>query len=111
MHFNYLGGQWSQIREEVLKEIDQMGFKGDYINGKKVQDFEDKFARYFDSKYGIGVSNGTDGLKLSLQVLDLDESDLVIMPNNTFVADYLWLEIYQQKNQKLCLSTMTNISQ
>lgn len=101
MHFNYLGGQWSKIREEVLKEIDEMGFKGDYINGKKVQDFEDKFAKYFDSKYGVGVSNGTDGLKLSLQVLDLDESDLVIIPNNTFIADYLAVRNLPTKEPKI----------
>jgi len=89
MHFNYLGGQWSTVRDSVLKEIDEMGFKGDYIGGKKIQEFEEKFANYFDSKFAVGVSNGTDGLKLALQVLDLSVLDLVIIPNNTFIADYL----------------------
>jgi len=89
MHFNYLGGQWSTIRDEVLKEIDEMGYTGDYIGSPKVELFENKFAKYFKSNYAVGVSNGTDGLKLALQVLDLSNLDLVIIPNNTFVADYL----------------------
>jgi len=89
MHFNYLGGQWEEIRETVLKQIDETGFRGDYIGGKKVKEFEDEFANYFDTKYAVGISNGTDALKIALQILDLGKNDLVVIPTNTFVADYL----------------------
>lgn len=89
MQFNDLGKQWQIIREEVLAKIDKVGYEGSYINGKSVSNFEKEFADHFDSKYAVGVSNGTDGLKLALQIFDLNENDLVIIPANTFVADYL----------------------
>ena len=89
MQFNDLGKQWQTIREVVLEKIDKLGHEGSYINGKSVSEFEQQFAEYFDAKYAIGVSNGTDGLKLALQTYDLKSNDLVIIPANTFIADYL----------------------
>jgi dTDP-4-amino-4,6-dideoxygalactose transaminase len=74
MQFNNLGKQWESIRESVLNKIDSIGLEGSYINGKSVSDFEDKFAKYFDVEYSVGVSNGTDGLKLALQVYNLSEN-------------------------------------
>lgn len=89
MQFNNLGKQWELVRENALKKIDEIGYEGSYINGKSVSDFEQEFASHYDSRFAIGVSNGTDGLKLALQTYDLTNDDLVIMPANTFVADYL----------------------
>ena len=89
MQFNNLGKQWELIREKALEKIDKIGFEGSYINGKSVSDFETEFANHYGSKYSVGVSNGTDGLKLALQTYDLTDDDLVIMPTNTFVADYI----------------------
>lgn len=89
MQFNDLGKQWSTIREQALEKVDALGYQGAYINGKLVSEFEEEFAKYFNAKYAIGVSNGTDGLKLALQIYYLDENDAVIIPANTFIADYL----------------------
>ena len=89
MQFNDLGKQWETIRESVLDKIDRLGFQGSYINGPAVSEFESEFAQHYNSKYAVGVSNGTDGLKLALQMFDLTNNDLVIIPTNTFVADYL----------------------
>lgn len=89
MQFNNLGKQWEEIREKVLDEIDQLGSRGDYIGGKYVERFESLFSVYFGSDYSIGVSNGTDALKIALQTFDLSSEDLVIIPANTFIADYL----------------------
>jgi len=87
--FNDLGKQWESIRENCIPRIDKMGFDGNYIGGDLMEEFERKFAEYIGSDYAVGVSNGTDGLKLALQSLDLDERDVVIMPANTFIADYI----------------------
>lgn len=91
IQFNDLGKQWEEIREKALEEIDSLGKRGDYIGGKKVLEFEEKFSRYFNSKYSVGVSNGTDALKIAFQMFDLGPEDLVIIPANTFIADYLAL--------------------
>lgn len=89
MQFNNLGKQWELVREKALERIDKIGYEGSYINGKSVSEFESEFANHYDTKYAVGVSNGTDGLKLALQTYNLTEKDLVIMPANTFVADYI----------------------
>ena len=89
MQFNNLGKQWELVRENALKKIDSIGHEGSYINGKVVSDFETEFANHYNTKYSVGVSNGTDGLKLALQVFDLTDEDVVVIPANTFIADYL----------------------
>jgi dTDP-4-amino-4,6-dideoxygalactose transaminase len=89
MQFNNLGKQWEIIREESLKKIDKICKSGSFINGPAVSEFEKEFAKHYETNFAVGVSNGTDGLKLSLQTYDLTENDLVIIPSNTFIADYL----------------------
>lgn len=89
MQFNDLGKQWETIREVCLQKVDELGHDGGYIGGKRVEEFENEFANYIGTKYAIGVSNGTDALKLALQSFDLDDRDCVIMPANTFIADYI----------------------
>ena len=69
MQFNNLSKQWQEISDKVLPLINELGLKGDFINGKAVEDFEAEFAEHFGSKYGVGISNGTDALKIALQLL------------------------------------------
>jgi len=89
MQFNDLGNQWEEIREECLLRMDEMGREGNYIGGSLVDKFEKEFSEYIGTKEAIGVSNGTDALKLVLQTLRLDDRDVVFMPTNTFIADYI----------------------
>lgn len=103
MQFNNLGKQWEIIRENVLQKIDDIGHKGSYINGPSVVEFEESFAKHYNTKFAVGVSNGTDGLKLSLQTFDLSDDDLVIIPSNTFIADYLAIKNLPKGNPKVVL--------
>lgn len=90
--FNDVTGQWKEIRDLVLPQIDQLGNRGDYIGGNAISDFETQFSEYVGSKYAVGISNGTDALKIGFQLFDLNSSDAVIIPANTFIADYLALK-------------------
>ena len=87
--FNDIPAQWRDIKENVLPLIEELGSRGDFIGGKAISKFEEEFAKYTGSKHAIGVSNGTDGLKIAFQLFDLNEEDCVILPSNTFIADYL----------------------
>lgn len=73
-----------------LKEIYNVvkAIKSGWISslGKEIIDFEEKFANSVDCKYGISVSNATNGLHLVLASLDLNFDDEVIVPDLTFVA-------------------------
>lgn len=89
MQFNDLGKQWEEIREEALLSLDRIGLEGSYIGGKDIDLFEKKFSQHIGIKHSAGVSNGTDGLKIALRALDLGDKDAVIIPANTFIADYI----------------------
>lgn len=52
----------------------------------KVSQFEDKFARYCQAKYGVAVTNGTQALECALKAAGVEAGDEVIVPALTFVA-------------------------
>lgn len=99
MLFNDLGKQWEEIRHVCLQKVDELGYDGGYIGGKRVEEFEVQFASYIGTKEAVGVSNGTDALKIAMQALDLNAWDTVIMPANTFIADYIAVKHLPQKNK------------
>ncbi len=92
--FNNLGAQWDAIKDVVQPKLDAFFQKGYYIGGGEVEAFEEAFAEYTSTNYAIGCSNGTDGLKLALQALELKGRTQVIMPANGYIAD-----IYSVKYQ------------
>ena len=87
--FNDLSKQWDEIKAEVQPKLDNLFKKSDFIGGKAIDEFEGHFADYIETKYAIGVSNGTDGLKISLASLELKSPCGVIIPANTFIATAL----------------------
>jgi len=60
-----------------------------YVLGPKLLAFEKEYASFSGSKYCVGVSNGLDALRLSLEVLNVGEGDEVIVPSNTYIATVL----------------------
>jgi len=55
-------------------------------DGPKLRKFEEKFSKITNSKFAIGVSNGTSALFLSLLGLGIGKDDEVIVPDMTFIA-------------------------
>ncbi len=55
-------------------------------NGRFIEDFQEKFAKFCGSKYAIACSNGTVTLHLALKALGVGENDEVIMPTLTYIA-------------------------
>lgn len=54
--------------------------------GKFIPQFEDGFAKFCGSRYGVAVMNGTAALQLALAALGIKKGDEVIVPDLTFVA-------------------------
>lgn len=54
--------------------------------GPKVLEFEEKFARYIDSRYAVAVANGTAALHLCALALGVDSHSKVITSPITFSA-------------------------
>ncbi len=54
--------------------------------GGYIKKFEQEFASFCNTRFGIAVSNGTAALHLALKALNIKEGDEVIVPNLTFVS-------------------------
>jgi len=54
--------------------------------GEFIEKFENGFAKYCGSKYGISVFNGTVALHLALVALGIKKEDEVIVPSLTYIA-------------------------
>lgn len=55
-------------------------------DGPILRQFESLFSAFTKAKFGIGVSNATSALHLSLKALGIGKGDEVIVPDMTFVA-------------------------
>jgi len=55
-------------------------------DGPKLRRFESKFSNFVNSKFALGVSNGTSALFLALKAIGIGRGDEVIIPDLTFVA-------------------------
>jgi dTDP-4-amino-4,6-dideoxygalactose transaminase len=81
-----LKANFKPLREQILKEIEDVLDNTAYILGPKVVAFEKAFGAMHGAEYCMAVSSGTDGNHLALWALGLAPGDEVIMPANTFVA-------------------------
>ena len=54
--------------------------------GKYVEEFENKFAKYCDCKYGITTTSGTTALHLAIASIGIKKDDEVIVPAFTMIS-------------------------
>lgn len=86
VNFLDLKKQYAGIKDDIQKEINDVLENNWYVLGPKVQEFEKNFAAFCNTKYCVGVGNGTAALTLAFRALDLKPGDEVIVPVNTFFA-------------------------
>ncbi len=77
-----------KIETKIIKSIKQVIKKNNFILGKEVFDFENKFKKYCNSKYAISCSNGTDAITLALISLNLKKDSEVIIPAMTYASTF-----------------------
>ena len=87
--FSDVAAQWQVIKKECLPNIENFLESGNYIDNSIIEEFENSFANYIGSKHAVGVSNGTNALKLSIQSLNPSGKVCVIIPANTFISNAL----------------------
>jgi dTDP-4-amino-4,6-dideoxygalactose transaminase len=81
-----LQAQFQSIKQEVMLEIENVLESMHLFLGPQSQAFENEFAHYCGTKYGVGLSSGTDALTLALRACDIGQGDEVITVANTFIA-------------------------
>lgn len=85
IEFSYLNRQFAEA-EPIFEDLKEFIKTGDFTLGKKLEEFESKFADFIGVKHAIGVNSGTDGLILSLKALGIGSGDEVITSAETFIA-------------------------
>jgi len=78
--------QYQSIKEEINFAITAVLESGIVINGDNVKKIENSLAAYSETKYGIGVANGSDAIFIALKALGISPGDAVISPPFTFFA-------------------------
>jgi dTDP-4-amino-4,6-dideoxygalactose transaminase len=76
--------QYHSIKEEINSAITAVLESGIVINGENVKKIESTLAKYSNTKYGIGVANGSDAIYIALKALGIGKGDSVISPTFTF---------------------------
>ena len=74
------------IADELRQAFEAVLPVGKYTLGSQLAAFEQEFAAYCDSAFGIGISSGTAALHLGLRALGVGPGDEVITVPNTYVA-------------------------
>ena len=73
--------------DTIIPQLEKiLGGSGMFTKGPKVKEFENLFAKYIGSKYGIAVNSCTSALELVLKAIGVSKGDEVIVPTQTFVS-------------------------
>ena len=74
-----LGATYGSLLESIVS-------RAAYTLGPELAKFEQEFAAYCGCAHAVGVSSGTDALKLAYLAAGVGLGDEVILPVNTFIA-------------------------
>jgi len=74
------------LHKEVMGALEQAFRSQAFILGPDVTKLEERVASYSHTKYGIGVSSGTDALLLALMAIGVSSGDEVITTPYSFFA-------------------------
>jgi dTDP-4-amino-4,6-dideoxygalactose transaminase len=86
VNFVDLKAQYQSIKPEIDSAIQDVISNTAFILGKAVADFEEKFAKYCQVKYSLGINSGTSALIMAMQALGIGKGDEIITTPNTFIA-------------------------
>ncbi|MEK7234397.1 MAG: DegT/DnrJ/EryC1/StrS family aminotransferase [Elusimicrobiota bacterium] len=81
-----LKAQYSAIRPEIDKVVSKVIVDSAFIGGPFLKAFEEEFCQYCGTAMAVGVSNGTDAVRLALLACGVGPGDEVITVPNTFIA-------------------------
>lgn len=71
------------VNKEMLDAVAEVMESGIFTAGKKIIEFEKKFAEFCNIKHAVAVSNGTVAIELVLKALGIKEGDEIIVPSFT----------------------------
>ncbi len=86
MEFRDLKLQYAHLKDRIDEAVASAIASGSFIMGPQVLQLETQLADYVGAKYCITCANGTDALRLALEIWNLGPGDAVFVPDFTFFA-------------------------
>lgn len=100
--FNDLASQNIPCKQKFFQRLESIFEDSSYILDKNVEEFEEKFSKFSGRKFSIGVSNGTDAIKMCVKHFEPSTKTLIITQANTFIATAIAaLDAYEDIDLKL----------
>ena len=84
--FSDLNYQYKILKKQIDKNLGEVIENSSFIGGSFIKKFEYSFSKFCESKYCLGVGNGTDAIEIAIQALNLPKNSEIIVPANTFIA-------------------------
>ncbi|MCB9515010.1 MAG: DegT/DnrJ/EryC1/StrS family aminotransferase [Candidatus Latescibacteria bacterium] len=81
-----LPAQYAALRDDIRARVDALFESQSFILGAAVADFEAAMADYLGVPGAVGISSGSEALRIALAVLDVGPGDEVLLPAFTFFA-------------------------
>jgi dTDP-4-amino-4,6-dideoxygalactose transaminase len=81
-----LPAQFEEERAEILRAVEGVFRRGDFIGGEAVDRLEAELSAYLGVPHVVTLNSGTDALILVMKALNIGRGDEVITPPNSFVA-------------------------
>jgi dTDP-3-amino-3,4,6-trideoxy-alpha-D-glucose transaminase len=81
-----LKAQARELHDEFAAAFESVTSRAAYTMGPELADFEAAFAAFCGTEHCVGVSSGTDAVKLALLGAGVGPGDEVVVPANTFIA-------------------------
>jgi dTDP-4-amino-4,6-dideoxygalactose transaminase len=84
--FVALDVQQRTLKPQLMAAFERVLDSGQYILGRDVADFEERFAALCGTSHAVGIASGTCALILGLRALGIGAGDEVITAPNSFLA-------------------------
>src|SRR5439155_27167174 len=78
--------QYAAIRAEIDEALSAVLRDAAFIGGPYLEACESEFREYCGTRHAVGVSNGTDAIRVALLACGVGPGDEVITVPNTFIA-------------------------
>ncbi len=75
-----------ELEQELTAVFQKVIGTAGFVGGPMVENFENEFAAYCDSKYCVGVASGTDAVRFPLMAAGVQPGDIVVTVPHTFIA-------------------------
>lgn len=75
-----------ELEEELTGVFRRTLHTAGFIGGPMVEEFEQAFAEFCDTKHSIAVNSGTDALRFALMACGIRPGDVVLTVPHTFIA-------------------------